>query len=147
MSHRSVFVVVAFVAALGMAIGCGKSEKSESGDKPKSEAPPAAAPEKKAEPAAAPEKKAEPAAPAAATAASGCAKLFAAASAKLDMAKMSCIESSMEEKEFEFDSDACDDLEDAWALGVGDFAGLWKKCQADEKFDDATCDAVVAKCF
>jgi len=38
----------------------------------------------------------------------------------------------------EFDGDPCDDLEDVWALGGGDAAGLWKRCQAGEKFDDAT---------
>ncbi len=81
------------------------------------------------------------------TATTGCAKLFATTSTTLTTDRISCIEGAMESKDYEFDSKACNGLENAWPVGIGDFKVLWAGCQAEQKFDDAACNAVLAKCF
>jgi hypothetical protein len=88
-----------------------------------------------------------PAAAVPATASTGCAKLFAVSGKQLDTGKISCIEGAMEAKGHEFDSKACNGLENAWPVGMGDFKVLWTTCQAEQKFDDTACNAVLAKCF
>ncbi|RMH42677.1 MAG: hypothetical protein D6689_07480, partial [Deltaproteobacteria bacterium] len=87
-------------------------------------------------------------APAAAPAAAGtCNDLYARAAGALGGGAIGCIESTFEERGYDFDSDSCNGLENAWALGSGDFATLWPGCRAEQGFDDAACAAVLAGCF
>jgi hypothetical protein len=136
-------IVTCFTLA---AVGCNKDKKEDKKAEP--------APAKTTPSTAAPAKaKAAPAAPTAAKAApakkaaAGCAGLFARTSAQLGTSKIACIEGAMEKRGKEFDSKSCDGLENAWPLGMGDFAGLWSSCQKEQKFVDADCDAVIAACL
>lgn len=63
------------------------------------------------------------------------------------MDTISCIEKTMEDRGHTFDSDACNKLENAWPIGMGEFASLWPARQKQQKFHDASCTAVLKKCF
>ena len=61
---------------------------------------------------------------------------------------IACIESTLEELEFDFDDDACDDFEDAMASGAGNEGGRHcRACRAAEGYADSHCLAVVKACL
>lgn len=130
-------------------VGCKKKQKEATPGSSGSakHAPSPAKPARPAEGAKTETPKASPAKAGAAAAATGCAGLFAKATGSLSMEKAGCIEGTMEKRGHKFDSASCDALENAWPLGSGDFAGLWPKCQQEQGFKDADCDAVLKKCF
>lgn len=110
-----------------------------------------ATPQESTTPEPAPERRAEtrPAAPPppAANTAGSCKTLFTKATGKFSQDKISCIEDGFEKRDHDFDADACNKLENAWAVGSGDTNAMWSACQAAEKFDDDDCSAVLTKCF
>jgi outer membrane protein OmpA-like peptidoglycan-associated protein len=90
-----------------------------------------------------------PSAIAAPAGASGSCERFCSATAgRHDMNTIACIEGVMEELDHELDGDACDELEDAMALGAGNSGGqMCKACKAEAGFDEAECAAVLRRCF
>ncbi|MCE7930848.1 MAG: hypothetical protein DYH17_05680 [Xanthomonadales bacterium PRO6] len=59
-----------------------------------------------------------------------------------------CIESMLEELDFDFDADARNELEDAMALGSDNKGGrLCRACQPGEGFGERECAAVEKRCF
>lgn len=88
-------------------------------------------------------------APVAAAAGGGsCQRLCELTAGARDVETVACFESTVEERGFDFDDDACDDLEDAIALGSGSEAGrLCRVCSQAEGFGEADCGAVVQACF
>jgi hypothetical protein len=148
------------LATAGACKGDGKSadkpaNKTDKPETPKAAPSPAPKPTESAKPPAQPETNTKPPPAnqpsAAGSGLVGCAKLFARATGKLPMATIECIERTMEGPSggaaHKFDTKACNGLENAWPIGVGDFDQLWKQCQKDEKFGAAACDAVLAACF
>ena len=77
----------------------------------------------------------------------GCESLFTTADERLDPSQIQCIEGTFEERGYDFDANACDNLEDALSVGFGPFDLLWVDCQSAEGFGDADCDAVYASCL
>lgn len=149
--NRTNLIAVAIATGLAFAAaGCSKDKDSNKQKAPSGSTKvadktgtktPAAQPAAKTKPATTPKATPPPAKQ------TGCAALFATATGKLAMDKISCIESTMENRGHKFDSGPCNKLENAWPVGIGDFAGLWPACQKAESFDDAACTAVLHKCF
>lgn len=77
-----------------------------------------------------------------------CAQLCDALATRASIATIGCMEGSFEELGFEMDSDPCDDLEDAMAMGGGSRAtSLCLACQRAEGFDDKACSVVMKACL
>jgi len=63
------------------------------------------------------------------------------------LSTIACMEGAFEEVGVDMDSDACDDLEDAMATGIGNAGGsLCRACQQEQGFGDAAC-AIVLRCL
>lgn len=77
-----------------------------------------------------------------------CARMCAATAGRHEVATVGCIEATLEEFEYDFDADACDELEDAMVLGRGNEGGhLCYTCQRAEGFGERECAAVEKQCF
>lgn len=64
------------------------------------------------------------------------------------LATIECIEETLEEMEFDFDADACDEFEDAMASGSGNYGGQQcRACRKAEGYGDAHCLKVVQACL
>ena len=77
-----------------------------------------------------------------------CASLCAATAGSHSFGTIGCIEGAFEELGFDLDTDSCDELEDAMAVGFGNSGGsLCLACQKEQGFGDTHCAAVAAQCF
>ncbi|MBI2396846.1 MAG: OmpA family protein [Xanthomonadales bacterium] len=77
-----------------------------------------------------------------------CELMCQASSGRQSMATIACIEETLEEMEFDFDADACDEFEDAMATGSGNYGGQQcRSCRKAEGYGDAHCLRVIKACF
>jgi len=79
---------------------------------------------------------------------SACDKLCGLSAGKHSLDTIGCVEGTLEELGYDFDAGACNDLEGAMALGVGNEDGkLCKSCRTAEGFGESDCKAVIKACF
>jgi len=77
-----------------------------------------------------------------------CQRLCAATAGAHDMDTIGCVESVMEEADYDMDSESCDDLEEAMLLGSGNAGGkLCRTCQDEQGFGEAQCADALRECF
>jgi len=77
-----------------------------------------------------------------------CASLCEATAGRHPMGTIGCVEGAFEELGYEMDSDSCDDLEDAMALGMGNAGGsLCDRCGREQGWTERDCASVQTRCF
>ena len=76
-----------------------------------------------------------------------CSELCEALAGQMSFDAIACIEGAFEELGFDFDADACDDLEEVMAMGAGGATGLCLACVREEGLSDAQCGVVLSSCL